>query len=272
MTPRDRRRCGSAADSALPTPTASQMQAQAPTDRPTMLGLVTNRGDFEELRVEGRTAYETFGEYLHDIEGLMAELKVDCVETHARAFSPEDFEAYCTREGLPAGEGDSHLAYIADPAGEEEWVRWTGEPLAEFLLRVERAHERGQVRRMLERMLGETAEAALTGVFPEQLLRIAYAHGAEALRGFLLAAGEGAFTVACGLFAQEEPVTAWADLWMEPDGVLRIEEEDLDLLCEVLCVGHALNLPGVVTLSGVSAQRGEVGWEWTFDGQAYCRT
>ncbi|WP_370072643.1 hypothetical protein [Streptacidiphilus sp. MAP5-3] len=262
MTPRDHRRCGSPADSARPTPAV----------RPTMLGLVTNRGDFEELRSEGCTSYESFGDYLRDIEALLADLQRDCVEMHARAFSPEDFEAYCARESLPLTDGDSHLAYLADPAGEEEWVPWHGEPLAEFLLRVERAHERGQVRGMLARMLGETAEAALSGVFPEQLLRIAYAHGAEALRGFLLGAGVGAFTVVCGLFAQDEPVTAWADLRMEPGGVLRIEDEDLDLLCEVLCVGHALNLPGVVTLSGVCEQRGEVGWEWTFDGQAYCRT
>ncbi|MEZ0068690.1 hypothetical protein ABIA32_004724 [Streptacidiphilus sp. MAP12-20] len=236
---------------------------------PTMLGVVTNRSDFERLRRDGATSYAAYGDYLADVESLLAGLGRDGVEVCGRAFSPEDFDAYCEREGISPDDGDSHLAYTADPAAEEEWVRWDGEPVPEFLLRVERAHERGRVRRQLDRMLCETAEAALTGVFPEPLLRVAYARGAEALRDFLLTADEGAFTAVCGLFDPEEPVTAWADLRLEAGGVLRIEEEDLDLLCEVLCVGHALNLPGVVTLSGVCERRGEVGWEWAFDGEGY---
>jgi hypothetical protein len=83
--------------------------------------------------------------------------------------------------------------------------------------------------------------------------------------------GEGSFTAVCGLFAPDGPVTAWADLRLEPGGVLRIEDEDLDLLCKVLCVGHALNLPGAVTLSGVCRRCGEIGWKWAFDGGYYHR-
>jgi hypothetical protein len=236
-----------------------------------MVGIVTNRADFERLRAAGSTGYSAYGDYLADIEQLLADLDRDGVEVRGRAFSPLDFEDYCEREGLSPEEGDSHLAYTADPAAEEEWVRWDGEPLPYFLQRLDRAHEHGGVRRRLDRMLAETAEAALTGAFPEGLLRIAYARGAEALRGLLLGAGEGSFTVVCSMFEPDLPVVAWADLRLEPDGVLRIDDEDLDLLCEVLCVGHALNLPGALSLSGVCPVRGEVGWEWTFDGESFCR-
>ncbi|MEY9873461.1 hypothetical protein ABH931_002943 [Streptacidiphilus sp. MAP12-33] len=239
--------------------------------RPTMVGVVTNRADFELLRADGCTEYSAFADYLGDIESMLTGLGRDGAEVCGRAFSPADLRDFCEREGLSPADGDSHYAYTADPAAEEEWVRWQGEPLAEFLLRIDRAHERGVVRRHLDRMLAETAEAALTGDFPEQLLRIAYAHGAEALRGFLLGAGEGQFTAVCSLFDPDLPLVAWADLLLEEGGVLRIDDEDLDLLNEVLCVGYALNLPGVFSLAGICPVRGEVGWEWTFDGESFRR-
>ncbi|RAG84262.1 hypothetical protein DN069_17900 [Streptacidiphilus pinicola] len=257
ITPRDRRRCT--------TTTASGRR------KPTMVGVVTNRADFERLVADGCTPYATYADYLRDVDALLAGLRRDGVEVRGRAFSPADFEDYCAEQGLSPTEGDSHLVYTADPEAEDEWVRWQGEPLPEFLLQLDRAHERGLVRRRLDRMLAQTAEAALTGHFPEQLLRIAYARGAEALRGFLLGAGAGSFTAVCSIFEPELPVVAWADLRLEEGGVLRIDDEDLDLLCEVLCVGHALNLPGVLTLSGISPERGEVGWEWTFDGDSFQR-
>jgi hypothetical protein len=234
-----------------------------------MVGVVTNRADFERLVADGCTTYTAYADYLRDVEWLLAGLGRDGVEVRGRAFCPGDFEDYCAEEGLSPTDGDSHLVYTADPLAEDEWVRWEGEPLAEFLLRLERAHERGLVRRRLDRMLAETAEAALTGEFPEPLLRIAYARGAEALRGFLLGAGQGSFTAVCSVFEPDLPVVAWADLRLEADGVMRIDDEDLDLLCEVLCVGHALNLPGVLTLAGICPERGEVGWEWTFDGECF---
>ncbi|SEM46895.1 hypothetical protein [Streptacidiphilus jiangxiensis] len=255
VTPRDRRCAARAAE----------------RRRPTMVGVVTNRADFERLQADGSTTYRGYGDYLRDVEALLDGLGRDGVEVRGRAFSPADFDDFCEREGISRADGDSHFAYTADPTAEEEWVRWEGEPLAEFLLRVDRAHERGLVRRQLDRMLAETAEAAVSGEFPEPLLRIAYARGAEALRGFLLGAGEGTFTVVCSLFDADLPLVAWADLRLEPGGVMRVDDEDLDLLCEVLCVGHALNRPGMLSLGGVCAVRGEVGWEWTFDGESFRR-
>ncbi|WP_042364423.1 hypothetical protein [Streptacidiphilus neutrinimicus] len=259
ITPRDRRRCTTS------SPAATSRR------KPTMVGVVTNRADFERLIAEGCTTYTAYADYLRDVDALLVGLGRDGVEVRGRAFSPADFDDYCAQQGLSPADGDSHLVYTADPVAEDEWVRWDGEPLAEFLLRLDRAHERGLVRRRLDGMLAETAEAALTGQFPEQLLRIAYARGAEALRGFLLRAGVGSFTAVCSVFEPEMPVFAWADLLLEEGGVLRIDDEDLDLLCEVLCVGHALQLPGVLTLSGNCPERGEVGWEWTFDGESFRR-
>jgi hypothetical protein len=258
ITPRDRRHCSGT------TPASGRR-------KPTMIGVVTNRADFECLIADGSTTYSDYGDYLDDIEAMLDGLGREGVEVRARAFSPGDFEDYCAEEGLSPDDSDSHLVYTADPGAEDEWVRWEGEPLPEFLLRLDRAHERGLVRRRIDRMLAETAEAALTGDFPDQLLRIAYARGAEALRGFLLGAGVGAFTVVCSIFEPEMPLVAWADLVLEGGGVLRIDDEDLDLLCEVLCVGYALNLPGVLTLSGISSERGELGWEWIFDGHSFRR-
>jgi hypothetical protein len=233
---------------------------------PTLLGIVTCRADFEELRRDGGTEYTGYAEYLADIEQLLGRLREAGGVVRGRAFHPADLVDFCRRQGLSLADPQSHTVYTADPDAEDEWVLYEGEPLAEFTGRLARARERGLVHRRLATMLAETAEAAATGgEFPEHLLQTAYTQGADALRRVLIGAGQGRFRLVCSLRTPEGPVEACADLLLEADGggtVLRIEEADLDLLCSLLCTGFALAMPGGVVLSGMCRTRGSVAWGW----------
>ena len=237
---------------------------------PTLLGLITSREDFEELRRDGGTEYTSFARYLRDTAELIARVRADGGSVRGRAFHPGDLVAYCADRGLSLADPASHTAYTADPEADTEWVRYEDEPLDEFLGRLDRARQRGLVHRRLERLLAETAEAAATGVFPEEPLREAYERGAGALRRVLVGAGPGRFRLVCALRPPEGPVEACVDLLLETgaDGgtVLRIEDADLDLLCSLLCTGYALGLPGGLLLSGRCERRGSVAWGWGFDG------
>lgn len=243
----------------------------APQDAPalTLLGIITCEADFEALRRDGGTEYPVFADYLRDMERLLGSLCEAGGVVRGRAFHPADLVEYCELRGLSLADPQSHTAYIADPDADGEWVRHRGEPLPEFLRRLARARERGVVQRRLERMLAETAEAAATGCFPEELLHPAYQRGAGALRGMLAAAGPGSFRIVCGLRPAEGPVEAWAELRLEPGAVLRIEDGDLDLLCSLLCTGYALGPVGNVLLSGQCAERGQLAWGWDFDGSGF---
>jgi hypothetical protein len=251
-------------------------------DGPTLLGVITNRADFEQLRRDGGTEYVSFSAYLSDMEALIGDIRQSGGAVRGRAFHPGDLVAYCRRWGLSSDDPRSHTAYTADPSADVEWVRYEDEPLADFLVRLERARERGLVHRQLDRLLQETAEAAPTGVFPDEPLREAYAQAADALRRMLVGAGPGRFRLVCSLQPPEGPVEAWSDLLLvggvdraaegdDPDvgAVLRIEDADLDLLCSLLCTGYALGLPGSVLLSGSCDRRGAVAWGWGFDGEGF---
>ena len=248
------------------------------TPAPTLLGVIASSEDFEALRRDGGTEYASYTLYLRDMRELIDGIRMSGGPVRGRAFHPADLAAYCEEHGLDPADPQSHTAYIADPSADVEWVRYEDEPLDEFLGRLVRARQRGLVHRRLERMLAETAEAAATGVFPEEPLREAYERAAAALRQVLLGAGPGRFRLVCALQPPEGPVEAWADLLLEgvpgsgadggADGgtVLRIEDADLDLLCSLLCTGYALGLPGGVLLSGMGEKRGSVAWGWGFDG------
>jgi len=238
----------------------------APVPAPTLLGVITCEADFEELRRDGGTEYPAFSDYLRDMDTLLATLREAGGVIRGRAFHPGDLVEYCDRWGLSIADPQSHTAYTADPAADAEWVRHCGEELPEFLARLARARERGLVQRRLERMLAETAEAAVTGAFPEEPLREAYERGARALRGMLAGAGPGDYRIVCGLRPAEGRVEAWADLRLDPGAVLRIEDSDLELLCSLLCTGFALGLAGSVLLSGQCAERGPVARGWDVDG------
>ncbi|MFC1407712.1 hypothetical protein ACEZCY_00260 [Streptacidiphilus sp. N1-12] len=249
----------------------------APQDAaaPTLVGIITSREDFEELRRDGGTEYSSFAVYLEEMEQLIGRIREAGGTLKGRAFHPGDLVDFCRQHGLSLADPGSHTAYTADPAADVEWVRYEDEPLDEFLGRLVLARRRGLVHRRLERLLAETAEAAATGVFPEEPLREAYERGAAALRRMLLGAGPGRFRLVCALRPPAEPpVEAWADLLLERTGaedggaVLRIEDADLDLFCSLLCTGYALGLTGGALLSGMCEERGSVAWGWGFDGGA----
>ncbi|MFD0327981.1 hypothetical protein ACFQZC_06380 [Streptacidiphilus monticola] len=191
------------------------------------------------LRELGETRHLDFGEYLRWIS---------------------DYLDHCRRAGKVV------FARALSWSEDASWVQWEGEPLRELLYRAREARERDAVHGILEQLLEETVEAAENGGFPVELLRPAYEDGARELRRVLVGAGPGSYRVLAVLCPPEGPVEAWADLTMDADGVLVVEEECLDLLCSLLCTGHALGLPGGLLLAGERTGAGEVRWGWSFDG------
>lgn len=246
-------------------------RAPAAAPEPTLLGIVTCQADFQALRRAGGTEYPAYSDYLRDMEALLAALGQVGGAVSGRAFHPGDLLAYCAERGLQVTDPQSHTAYIADPGAEGEWVRYQGEPLPDFLLRLARARERDLLHRRLERLLAETAEAAVTGAFPDRLRREAYRHGTETLRRMLAGAGTGRFRIVAALNPPEGPVEVWAELELDQGAVLWIEDADLHLLCSLLCTGFALDLPGRVLLLGECVQRGPVAHGWDFDGRGHAR-
>ena len=255
---------------------------------PTLVGVVTCAADFEALRSDGGTEYQAYADYLRDLELLLAALRGKGGPVRGRCFHPADLAGYCERRSLPAADPENHAAYIADPAGEAEWVDYQGEPLPDFLERLTRARERGLVQRALDRLLAETAEAAATGAFPEEPLREAYEQGAAELRQMLAGARPGRYLLVGELHPGGEPgeqpagqsvgqsVEVSAELRLDPGQVLRIDDADLELLCSLLCTGLALGLPGSVLLAGRSGAAGgatgrPVAWGWQSEGGGYRR-
>jgi hypothetical protein len=252
-------------------PARDRRCAAQPAPAPTLLGIVTSEADFQALRRAGGTEYPEYADYLRDMRALLESLVATGGTVSGRAFHAGDLTGYCERRGLPVGDPQSHNAYIGDPDAEAEWVLHQGEPLPEFLRRLARARERALVHRQLDRLLGETAEAAETGVFPLDLLVQAHRHGAETLRRMLASAGTGRYRLVAALRPPEGPVEAWAELDLDQGAVLRIEDADLDLLGALLCTGFALGLPGSVLLVGECPTRGPVARGWDFDGRGHGR-
>ena len=251
---------------------------------PTLIGVVTCAAHFEALRSDGGTEYQAYADYLRDLELLLAALRGKGGPVRGRCFHPADLADYCGRRGLATTDPESHTAYIADPDGEAEWVDYQGEPLPDYLERLAGSRERGLAQRALDRLLAETAEAAVTGDFPEEPLREAYEQGAAELRQMLAGARPGRYLLVGELHPGGEPgeppagprVEVCAELRIDPGQVLRIDDADLELLCTLLCTGLALDLPGSVLLAGRSGAAGgatgrPVAWGWQSEGGGYRR-
>lgn len=104
-------------------------------------------------------------------------------------------------------------------------------------------------------------------------MREAYQRGAEVFRRMLVGAGAGVYELRLAVDAPGGRLTAAARVLQWEDGVVRINDEDLELLCAVLCAGLARELPGLAVLHGAQGSAASCGeyrqtaWAWVSGGQ-----
>jgi len=266
------RTAGSASAEPDPGRARAEERRQAELGDPLLLGVVTSAADHARLAARGGLSAPDHRGYLREVEAALRDAVRGGHEVYGRRFHPGDLDAWCAEHGVRPGSRGSHRAYIEDPEGEPDWVRWTGGRLPEFLAALDRAHERGSVHRGLDRMLGATAEAAAAGgSFPEALLRPAYAAGVRALCDLLGSAAPGVYRLACAADGAEGRIGFCAALELGAGERMSIEEADLDALCALLCTAHVLGLNAGLLLNGRTADGRSAARGWSFDGRGYHR-
>jgi hypothetical protein len=240
--------------------------AEPPAGEPVLLGIIAEAAHFQELQARAELRHPDYRSYLEDLARLLHTLARHGTPAYGRQFHPRDLDRFCAERGLDPDAPGSHGAYTDDPTADTEWVRHRDQPLPEFLRALVRGRERGRVHRTLERMLVETAEAAPTGAFPDALLRRAYGEGVESLRSLLCGVEPGRYRLACAVDSDRGPVEVCVPLELRAGERMRLADPDLDLVCSLLCAGHALALRGRAVLYGPGTARG-----WRFEGCGFVR-
>ncbi|MGW4895554.1 hypothetical protein ACWEQL_25290 [Kitasatospora sp. NPDC004240] len=231
-------------------------------------GLLTSAEDFERARAWRLTDAPDFACYLADAAELLAEARSTFSAVRARMFHPQDFAEFCLLHGLDPAEPAARDRYLVNPALQTQLLPYQGEELVgDFLPRLERARENG--------LTLCHADLLLDGGLYErerEEVRAAYRRGAEVLRRMLVGAGCGVFELRLSVESAGGPLTAVAKVLQWEDGVVRINDEDLELVCAVLCAGLALELPGTALLHGSRGSAQSCGeyvpsaWAWHSGG------
>jgi hypothetical protein len=186
-------------------------------------------------------------------------------------FHPDDFAEFCLLHRLDPCEPVSRDRYLVNPPLQTQLLPYQGEELAgDFLPRLIRARESGLTLCHADLLL-DGALCGGGGDTPE--IRRAYEQGAELFRRMLVGAGCGAYQFHCVVDAPGGRLQAQARILHWEDGVVRVNDEDLDLVCAVLCVGLARELPGAAVLHGSQGsgcgEYGQVAWAWQSTGCDY---
>ncbi|AUG75942.1 hypothetical protein CFP65_1024 [Kitasatospora sp. MMS16-BH015] len=244
-------------------------------DQAFLTGILTSAADFERARPWRLTDAADFDSYLLDTAVLLAEAERSFGVVRARMFHPQDFAEFCLLHGLDPAEQGSRDRYLVNPALQTQLLAYQGEELAgDFIPRLVRARENGLTLLHADLLL---AGGLLGGAGERQPAEVRRAHqqGAETFRRMLVGAGYGAFTFRCAVEAPGGRLVAQARVLHWEDGVVRLNDEDLDLVCAVLCAGLARELPGLAVLAGTQGGGGacgeyrQVAWAWQSGGHEY---
>ncbi|MER7581558.1 hypothetical protein [Kitasatospora sp. NPDC097691] len=250
--------------------------AAAGADQAFVIGVLTNAADFARARAWGISDAPDFDRYLADT----AELLVDALErfetVRARMFHPQDFEEFCLLHGLDPAVPAARDRYLVNPALQTQLLAYQGEELAgDFVPRLVRARENGLTLSHVDLLL----DGGLYGGADEpddghaDWVRAAYRRGGEVFRRMLVGAGAGVYELRLRVDAPGGKLSAAARVLQWEDGVVRVNDEDLELVCAVLCAGLALELPGVAVLHGSQGSAATCGeylpasWAWSSGGQ-----
>ncbi|WP_431682123.1 hypothetical protein [Kitasatospora sp. KL5] len=251
--------------------------AHAPAGRPHgdeafVTGILTCREDFERARAWHLTDAADFDSYLLDTAVLLAEARRTYGTVQARMFHPDDFADFCLLHRLDPAEPASRDRYLVNPPLQTQLLPYQGEELVgDFVPRLVRARESGLTLRHIELLLGDGDGGPETG----QRVRQSHQQASELFRRMLVGAGFGAYRFLCAVEAPGGRLEAEARILHWEDGVVRINDEDLDLVCAVLCAGLYRELPGAALLHGSQGAAGacgeyrQVAWAWQSEGHGY---
>ncbi|MEU6234026.1 hypothetical protein [Kitasatospora sp. NPDC047058] len=234
-----------------------------------VIGVLAGEADFERARAWRLSDAPDYAAYLRDTAELLAEAQRGFDTVRARMFHPQDFEEFCLLHGLDPAEPAARDRYLVNPPLQTQLLAYQGEELAgDFVPRLVRARENGLTLRHADLLLDG-------GLYEEggRAVREAYRRGAEVFRRMLVGAGAGVYELRLAVDAPGGGLSAAARVLQWEDGVVRINDEDLELLCAVLCAGLARELPGLAVLHGAQGSAAACGeyrqtaWAWASGGQ-----
>ncbi|MEV7596273.1 hypothetical protein AB0O91_02675 [Kitasatospora sp. NPDC089797] len=235
------------------------------TEQAFVIGVLTNAADFARARARGVCDAPDYERYLADTAELLADALERFETVRARMFHPQDFAEFCLLHGLDPAEPAARDRYLVNPPLQTQLLVYQGEELAgDFLPRLVRARENGLTLCHADLLLdgglyggGPCGGGPDGGAAPEEpdeeharWVRAAYQRGSEVFRRMLVGAGAGVYELRLRVDAPGGQLTASARVLQWEDGVVRVNDEDLELVCAVLCAGLALELPAVAVLHG----------------------
>ncbi|GAA1402383.1 hypothetical protein GCM10009639_45790 [Kitasatospora putterlickiae] len=236
-----------------------------------VIGVLTSPADFEQARAWRLSDAADHEQYLEETAGLLADARRRFDTVRARMFHPQDFAEFCLLHGLDPAEPAARDRYLVNPALRTQLLAYQGEELAgDFVPRLVRARENGLTLRHADLLL----DGRLYGE-RDDVVAGAYERGAEVFRRMLLGAGSGVYELRLSVDAPGGPLAAAARVLQWEDGVVRINDEDLELLCAVLCAGLARELPGLAVLHGAQGSAATCGeyrptaWAWASEGRVW---
>ncbi|MFJ1934484.1 hypothetical protein ACIOGZ_17765 [Kitasatospora sp. NPDC088160] len=249
-----------------------------------VIGILTSAADFARARAWGLSNAAAHEHYLAETAELLADALERFDTVRARMFHPQDFAEFCVLHGLDPAEPLARDRYLVNPPLQTQLLAYQGEELAgDFVPRLVRARENGLTLCHADLLLDGGLSGAAGEVDEEHArwVRAARQRGAEVFRRMLVGAGAGVYELRLRVDAPGGRLTAAARVLQWEDGVVRINDEDLELVCAVLCAGLALELPGVAVLHGsqgsvaAGGARGgaadehflPASWAWSSGGQ-----
>ncbi|MQS11383.1 hypothetical protein F7Q99_03525 [Streptomyces kaniharaensis] len=240
-----------------------------------VIGVLASAADFERARAWRLSDAPDYERYLTDTARLLAEARRRFDTVRARMFHPQDFAEFCVLHGLDPAEPAARDRYLVNPPLQTQLLAYQGEELAgDFVPRLVRARENGLTLCHADLLLdgGLYGGAGESDDEHRRWVRAAYQRGAEVFRRMLVGAGAGVYELRLRVDAPGGKLSAAARILQWEDGVVRINDEDLELLCAVLCAGLALELPAVAVLHGSQGSAAAGGhfrpaaWAWSSDG------
>ncbi len=239
-----------------------------------VIGVLTSAADFEAARAWQLSDAPDHERYLVETAELLADARRRFDTVRARMFHPQDFAEFCLLHGLDPAEPAARERYLVNPPLRTQLLAYQGEELADdFLPRLVRARENGLTLRHADLLL----DGRLYGE-RDDTVRGAYERGAEVFRRMLLGAGSGVYELRLAVDAPGGRLAAAARVLQWEDGVVRINDEDLELLCAVLCAGLVRELPGLAVLHGAQGSAASCGeyrqtaWAWAGEGRVWTPT
>ncbi|WP_371482986.1 hypothetical protein [Kitasatospora sp. NBC_00315] len=277
----DRRVRAQARPGARPSPGQAPAGDPARPGRVCITGILTSREDFERARRWNLSDAGDYDSYLLDTALLLAEAHRGFDVVRARMFHPGDFEEFCLLHRLDPAEPAARDRYLVNPPLRAQLLPYQGEELTgDFIPRLVRARDNGLTLCHIDLLLdgalrpdGPPAEDGDDRAGSVRAVRDAHRRAGEIFRRMLVTAGPGVFEFRCAVDAPGGRLEAAARILHWEDGVVRINDEDLDLVCAVLCAGLARELPGSALLTGSrgpAAQGGEcaeAAWAWRSGGR-----